>query len=865
MYDIKWMLNNVCVNTIGSYECACPFITTTDEALDPTRKHDVSLTPPEEEFWELMKSTESLRTAWDLSLSYSTSHCPSMSSSSTSNCCMRDAHTASGMECRSTFRCPTDPCVSDVNANVNVNVNVNEFEETKNNKKSNRKIKDKTNLTSSSSPCASSATCARTDNPLAHPAYTCTCPKGTIGHGKKCRPGMDPTPQPKVGFDGVTPTSETMQHMKHYCGCTKPTIDPCVGSPPCPMKNQVCVPDANDPTQPSCQCKHGYVMDDKYGCIDLTPPTLQLRCDTDNTAITVLQRGDIYQECAVDIVDDNAEDYARSLKIAYSAPLSPGRCLAKLDTFTVKYTVATPWTNPPFVAAIRTVQVKDRNVCAIPKSEYSNWCPDILPKCDTESGATCQPEIGGWSCKCPRGMTGDGILVSERGTSCVDNQKPIIELLGVNPRVFKTCGCGGLTGHLSNRPNTDNNNDLDSVEVEDKWSRYETDLQSMIQATDGAELCASFSTTKKSRISAASCIRAFDDTYKGKVDLTDRVIVGKPIRVPNHKSKSNQKEFMWKIPYDVMDDAGNNAITVYRQVKVIEMSFAELELSIQQDILKGKEHDIEEAVQQALMKERELRAKEEREDWKKTQTQHRQQQQVQQQQVQPLKCPACPKCSECKPPKHSSSAVATPESCRAICQAMNQGSSETCASSSSPTDPIAIHFIPDFVKHHISALVGDGIQNMVTIIVYCVVIGIGILLFVRLLPRNDDYVKMSEEQERALFNAVTYNQSPAPVHNSNNNPMMSNHSTPIVPSSAQRSSLEGDQGAGGGMLPPPRASMSFSTPMSASGNNSIFSPHPRRSPAMNMNSASRRDADDIYYQNTDPITPTFSSGRTGGP
>ena len=172
--------------------------------------------------------------------------------------------------------------VYNINVNINVNVNVNEFEETKNNKKSNRKIKDKTNLTSSSSPCASSATCARTDNPLAHPAYTCTCPKGTIGHGKKCRPGMDPTPQPKVGFDGVTPTSETMQHMKHYCGCTKPTIDPCVGSPPCPMKNQVCVPDANDPTQPSCQCKHGYVMDDKYGCIDLTPPTLQLRCDTDN-------------------------------------------------------------------------------------------------------------------------------------------------------------------------------------------------------------------------------------------------------------------------------------------------------------------------------------------------------------------------------------------------------------------------------------------------------------------------------------------------------------------------------------------------------------------------------------------------------
>ena len=68
----------------------------------------------------------------------------------------------------------------------------------------------------------------------------------------------------------------------------------------------------------------------------------------------------MYREAAVDIVDDNAEDYTRTLKIAYSGP-TPNGCFEGTGTFTVTYTVDTPWTSPPFVAARRTVSVEDVN------------------------------------------------------------------------------------------------------------------------------------------------------------------------------------------------------------------------------------------------------------------------------------------------------------------------------------------------------------------------------------------------------------------------------------------------------------------------------------------------------------------------
>ncbi len=56
------------------------------------------------------------------------------------------------------------------------------------------------------------------------------------------------------------------------------------------------------------------------------------------------------------------------------------------------------------------------------------------------------------------------------------------------------------------------------------------------------------------------CVRATDRTGGDEVmDVTSNVIVGEPISVATG---------LWRVPYDVVDDAGNRADTVYRHVSI---------------------------------------------------------------------------------------------------------------------------------------------------------------------------------------------------------------------------------------------------------------------------------------------------------
>ncbi len=56
----------------------------------------------------------------------------------------------------------------------------------------------------------------------------------------------------------------------------------------------------------------------------------------------------------------------------------------------------------------------------------------------------------------------------------------------------------------------------------------------------------------------APCVRATDLVDGDKVmDVTSNVIVGEPISVATG---------LWRVPYDVVDDAGNRAETAYRHV-----------------------------------------------------------------------------------------------------------------------------------------------------------------------------------------------------------------------------------------------------------------------------------------------------------
>ena len=215
---------------------------------------------------------------------------------------------------------------------------------------------------------------------------------------------------------------------------------------------------------PECRCKPGFVKHEEFGCVDESPPKLRLNNDPNGDGVLRLKQGDFYQESAVEILDSNAEEYLRSLKVSYSHPLPQG-CLAKMGEFRVDYTVATPWTSPSQITVTRRVIIDDIDECSIDRTEFMKTCPELVPQCDTKAGAKCVNTRGSYTCKCPEFTSGDGFQRGldfpsgsvpegfEGGTSCVDTSIPVITLKGPNPKVFRVCECGGISGVMGGRSN----------------------------------------------------------------------------------------------------------------------------------------------------------------------------------------------------------------------------------------------------------------------------------------------------------------------------------------------------------------------------------------------------------------------------
>ena len=235
-------------------------------------------------------------------------------------------------------------------------------------------------------------------------------------------------------------------------------------------KHEVCTVSADN--APICACKPGYVLHEEYGCVDVHPPTLKLRHDPQGDQTLRLKQGDEYREFMVDIIDQNAEDYLRNLKISYSQPLPPG-CLTQVGEFHVNYTVAMPWATPPYVRITRRVVIDDIDECSIDVSKFQHSCPSLVPQCDKAAGAKCINTIGSYACQCPSQSKGDGFLPSAKfsggnpppssyqgGKSCVDTSKPVMTLQGPNPKVFKICECGGLSGVMSQSTKYSEDNEM---------------------------------------------------------------------------------------------------------------------------------------------------------------------------------------------------------------------------------------------------------------------------------------------------------------------------------------------------------------------------------------------------------------------
>lgn len=254
---------------------------------------------------------------------------------------------------------------------------------------------------------------------------------------------------------------------------------------------------------PICACKPGYIQHPDYGCVDEHPPLLHIRpypghsSAQEDASLTRLIQGDKYEEYGVDIVDDNAEEYLRSLKIEYSRPLPRG-CLLEMGQFKVNYTVATPWTTPDHASAQRTVVIENVNECAIRKNVgVGKACPELVAMCDVESGAQCVDEIGTYTCKCPMGTEGDGFLPIARlraregggysgilvprnyggGTGCRDTSKPVIELMGPNPKKLSVTKVGRLEGDYRYREEDgEMSAKIESVRAE-RRSYYENEIR----------------------------------------------------------------------------------------------------------------------------------------------------------------------------------------------------------------------------------------------------------------------------------------------------------------------------------------------------------------------------------------------------
>lgn len=337
----------------------------------------------------------------------------------------------------------------------------------------------------------------------------------------------------------------------------------------------------------------------------------------------------------------------------------------------------------------------------------------------------------------------------------------------------------------------------------------------MIVATSGAELCA---TSKRPNVRPMDCISAKDYTYKGVVDLTSRVSVGEPIR--------DGAPLRWKVPYNVMDDAGNKAKTVWRSIIVEEVGLDEFESSSKATMLTNNREEVEHAVQEALEKERERVAATSKNKGS---------------------CPPCAPC-ECKGKKDCSGMSVS--ECTSFCDkkvaaALASSSDASCPSYLERDRTELNHQIIRDLVVYLEGLVGPSammvlfVGSFVAVMIYFLQRMVRSLFF-----SSGPYVRTyyaDEEREKMMMQNVSYYRSPTAATNRS--------TTASTPSSS--------------VSRPPTASLS-------SQRNGIFSPQQNGNNATQQSEyvspfRSNDGTDNAIYQSVSPITPRRNDGNQPQP
>ncbi len=358
----------------------------------------------------------------------------------------------------------------------------------------------------------------------------------------------------------------------------------------------------------------------------------------------------------------------------------------------------------------------------------------------------------------------------------------------------------------------------------------------MIRVTSGAELCA---TPAKPNVRPTDCIRATDRTYKGDVDLTGSVSVGEPI-------SKDGSPLHWRVPYNVMDEAGNKAKTVWRDVIIKEVDLNDFEQYAMKEARANHEEDVKKEVNDAIIKERKRAAS------------------LDNNKKESMGCPACKPC-DCSSQRGNTDKLSV-EECDEFCarkisdaiasQESSMGT-RTCnlpnVESLSPGSGVPI---VDGIIIFLEDLIGQFALMMLfvgcTLATVLFILGRTISALVSTGPdvRTYYHAKDDDEREKIMMQNVSYYRSPTPSNGSNrpSPPPGSSASVPRPPTasmSAHRNGIFSPQQTRG------------ATTQQSNGQNRYSSPFTTRS------DRSSNDDNDNIYQSMSPITP-IRNGATAG-